>query len=141
VARRELIHLIRSKQVRRFLGVGAVAFSAEYALFALLHHWQWRAGAAQALSFLFALVISFTMNRTWAFRTRQAPLHGQRIQFIQYAGLALFNLVLTTIVISLMVEHKVPALLAKVLIMGMVSCWNFLLYRTVIFKSNASTSA
>ena len=134
MARRELVALVRSKQIRRYLGVGAVAFSAEYTLFALLHYWHWKAGAAQAVSFLFALVISFTMNRTWAFRTRLAPLHGQRIQFMQYASLALFNLILTTTVISLLVANRVPALIAKVMIMAAVSCWNFMLYRTVIFK-------
>ena len=87
---------------------------------------------------MLALVISFTMNRTWAFRTRDAPLHGQRIQFMQYASLAMFNLILTSTVISLLVAHRVPALLAKVVIMAAVSCWNFMLYRTVIFKPSGT---
>jgi len=73
--------------------------------------------------------VNFLFNRNWSFRSK-----GKISQsFILYISLILFNMVFTTWLITVLAGWGMADYIAKVLVMGAATLWNFLLYKKVIF--------
>lgn len=118
--------------VAKFLMSGGVAALAEYLSFVALHHLGMYLIAANALSFSCGLVISFTLNKHWVFSRKG---NGTR-QFAAYFVLALVNLVLGSGLIVLLAEGAgLAPLIAKVITMGVIATWNYVMYQKIIFKA------
>jgi len=75
--------------------------------------------------------INFLMNRLWAFRStmklcRQLPM---------YLLLFTINMGASDLLMHVLAgKMQIQYLLAKVLSLGIMSCWNFVLYQKVIYK-------
>lgn len=111
---------------------GSLAAGTEYAVFLLLHHVGLLLIAANVLSFSCGLAISFLLNKHWVFSRKG----GVTKQFIIYAILAAVNVCISSGLIIAFVDHlNVPALIAKIIVMGMIACWNYVIFRNVIFKA------
>lgn len=121
----------------RFLLSGGSAAAVEYMTFLLL---QWRLGnewlvLSQSLSFLVGLLASFTLNKTWVFRSTGRTDR----QLTTYLILAGINLVASNFAIILLVDSlKIEQYLAKVIVMGTIAGWNYLIFSTLIFKERGS---
>lgn len=90
---------------------------------------------AQITSFLCGFVVSFTLNRYWAF----AVTGRVGTMFAQYSVLAAVNLVLTGILIDVLTSTlHIPALVSKVVVIGCVAAWNYVIFNKIIFKSNTT---
>lgn len=121
-----------SRQLIRFLISGGSAAALEYGLFLLMTAWWSGQGlvfVAQTVSFMAGMVVSFGLNKYWSF---QSTGHTGR-QFVQYAGLAFLNIVLSNLVLSGLLALAVPALVAKLIVMAMVAAWNFVIFQRLIF--------
>ena len=120
------------KQFRRYLITGFTSFSVEYLLYFLLYQ-QGGLGylLANAIVYAFFFWLNFLMNRLWSFQStgrlsRQLPL---------YAILFAFNLGATTLLLTFFSETiGISPLISKVLVMGAVVSWNFVIYKKVIYK-------
>lgn len=124
-------------RVLKFLLSGGAAALTEYGSFILLSVLHMPAVVAQPISFCCGLIVSYLCNKFWVFAgdsTRQ--LHREVVQF---AALATFNLCVTTGLMELFTnEMHIQKFLAKIVIMGLVACWNYLLFSRFIFRASTS---
>jgi putative flippase GtrA len=117
----------------RYLLAGSLAFLVEYASFYALYavgHWQLY--ASNTVSFGCGLIVSFTLNRGWAFKKDNfhKAKHHQMFIFLLLAAL---NLLMTNVVIGLFKYQGIDPRFGKVLTMILIVSWNFLIFRYIIF--------
>jgi putative flippase GtrA len=121
-------------QLFRYLLSGSSAFITEYGLFYLLFSVaEMQLYLANTLSFCGGLIVSFSLNRSWAFRNDNFH-HRKSRQLIMYVVLALFNIVLTNVIIGTLKKLHVDPLIGKVITMIGIVGWNFFIFRFVIFR-------
>lgn len=125
------------RQVAKYVATGGTAFACEYISFLILFS---VAGlpllAANTISFLAGFLVSFTFNRKWTFKVEAQYKLAVHHQLAAYLLLSLFNLIASNIVIYF--AHKLlPAAVSKILAVGMIASWNFIIYRIAIFKSHS----
>ncbi len=139
MARLTDLAVVPSQQFRRYILVGMTAFTIEYLFFFLMFD---ALGApvlvAHSLSFCCGIITSFSLNRQWTFGQTQ---FNRRIrhQFMLYCLLGLFNLVATNLVLDSLSRVHLDPHLGKVFVMALVVGWNFILFKTVIFRRDRSS--
>lgn len=117
----------------RFLISGGSAAAIEYAVFialqlALGQKWLF---ANQSLSFICGFVVSFLLNRHWVFQSDG----DAREELLKYGVVAAINLTASNgIIFLLTVPASMHPLIAKLLIMGMVAAWNYLIFSKLVFS-------
>lgn len=124
-------------RVRNYIIVGGSAFLIEYSVFIFLDKTlQVSLLAAQSISFLSGLVISFLGSRYVTFASRQGRnSHKRHVQILSFLGLGLFNLVASNgIIYILVINLSLPSVFAKILVMGFIVIWNYLIFSRLIFK-------
>ena len=119
-------------QFKRYLITGFLSFGVEYALFILLLKvfgvWYM---AANALVYIVVFWLNFLMHRFWSFQSkgnawRQVFLYTI-LFFINLAAISLLMYVFTGML-------GINPMISKVLVMGAVVSWNFILYKKVIYR-------
>jgi putative flippase GtrA len=87
--------------------------------------------AANSAAMTIVFWFNFLMNRYWSFKSRMKL----QKQLVMYFFLFLFNLLASDIVMYLLIEKlSMQYLIAKVFAIGAMVCWNFVLYKKVIYK-------
>jgi putative flippase GtrA len=120
-----------ARQGGRYLIVGFSSAAIELFLFWLLHEALGLATLyANPIAVALATLYNFVMSRVWTFRSVS---HLPR-SLVLYLLLFCFNQVFSTAAIILLESWGLYSLVAKALTMGCIVLWNFVLYRTVIFK-------
>lgn len=115
----------------RYIISGGSAALVELLLFALLTgplHLQ--PVLSHAAVYTVTFWMSFLLNKFWTFKSR----HNFLPQLIKYAVLFAFNLVLTSLVLSALTALGLHAIAAKLAVMVLVVCWNFIAYKFFIYK-------
>ena len=116
----------------QYVASGGTAFALEYATFiGLVYGLHVAVVGANIASFGVGLLTSFTLNRYWVFK---GGLAAGRRQFGLYVTLALFNLVVTSLLLVGLKRIGIEPAIAKLLVMGVIVLWNFGILRTVVFK-------
>ncbi len=120
-------------QLMRYLVTGFTAFGIEYSLYVLLYK-------AVGLNYILASVIvyalvflfSFFVNRKWSFQS-QGRVNRQ---LFLYLLLFLFNLVFANVFLLRFLTDVlgINALFSPFLKMACVVCWNFFIYKFIIYK-------
>lgn len=135
------IKKIKEKLSRKFLNyliIGGTAFGVEYTAFIALQALSIDLLISQAASFSMGLLVSFLGNRFITFSTgdRENYYLNKKAQFGLYLTLAGCNLVLSTVIIYVLVNHLliIPAV-AKIIVMAMIVSWNYLIFNKIIFRS------
>lgn len=120
-------------QLIRYLVTGFTAFGIEYALYVLLLkgfglHYITSSVIVYALVFWF----SFLVNRIWSFKSSGSL----KRQVLQYGLLFFFNLLVANVfLMKLFIDILgISALVSPFLKMACVVCWNFLIYKYIIYK-------
>jgi putative flippase GtrA len=117
--------------VIKFITSGGLAALTEYSVFLVLHHVDVQLILANALSFCCGLVVSFTLNKHWVFSRKG---NGSQ-QFVLYACLAVINLFLSSALIVFLVHVvRIPPIVSKICVMGLIASWNYIIFQKVIFK-------
>jgi putative flippase GtrA len=89
---------------------------------------------ANAISFIIALINSYTLNRRFTFRDNHKEV---AVQFTKYAGVYIIGLGLSEAILYILVDHfGVYDLMAKGVAIAIVLFWNFIGSKFFIFKSN-----
>lgn len=123
------------KQYIIFLGVGLLATILELASFHLLYVILGRgAVVAHILSYGVGLAASFFFNKRAVFRSNN-PMRSEVMKYVVLAGI---NLVIGSIMIMVLVGPlRQNADLAKIIVIGIVSVWNFVIFKYVVFVSKS----
>lgn len=131
-----MLKLTSSSSIYRYLIVGSLAFLTEYCTFLLLYKGlSVQVYVANSLSFCCGLFVSFFLNRLWTFKSDLFQRRGPH-QFMMYSALAGMNLLLTNVIIGMLRSFGVTPLLGKIAAMVCIACWNFFIFKLVIFKSH-----
>ena len=133
-----VMSVINDKEQRnqfiRYVCVGGSSFLMELALFWVLsrvfERHSYGVVIANALAITFAFWFCFLLNRIWSFKSNARV--GK--QLLYYALLFAFNLAFSSTVIWVFDEFfGINPMIIKVLVMGCIVLWNFVLYRKVIY--------
>jgi putative flippase GtrA len=121
------------KQLFRYLITGFTAFGIEYGLYILLYkfiglYYIWSSFIVYAIVFMF----SFFVNRNWSFESKG----DVRRQMMLYFLLFLFNLFFGNIVLLYVLTEYLGLnpLFSPFVKMAFIVCWNFLIYKYIIYK-------
>jgi putative flippase GtrA len=120
------------QQLKRYLVSGFTAFGLEYMIFYLLYH---TLGLGLIPSNTFAMIAgfitSFLLNRFWSFQSSGSAWRQLLLTGILFG----VNLVLSNGLIYLLTDFmNMAPLVSKILVMGMIVAWNFILYKRVIYR-------
>ena len=130
---RELIKKPVFKQLIRYLITGFTAFGIEYALYVLLFKWVGiHYVVASVIVYAIVFWFSFIINRIWSFKSKG----DIKKQFLQYGLLFCFNLIVSNIFLMQLFTDVmgINPLISPFLKMACVVCWNFLIYKFIIYK-------
>ena len=119
-------------QIMRYLITGVCSAAIE---FSLLFVFKGLMGLSVVVANSIALSIvfwfNFLMNRIWSFKSKMKLSK----QLGMYSLLFLFNLGASDLIMYLLTDRlSMQYLLAKVFATGTVVCWNFVIYKNVIYK-------
>lgn len=119
-------------QFVRYLVVGFSTFFLEYFLFFMLFRVIGLDDLiANSISITIVFWFNFLMNRFWSFKSKERLLK----QVLQYAVLFVFNITFSNVFMYVMSDFVgISPLISKVLVMGLIVMWNFVLYKKVIYR-------
>lgn len=123
-------------RIIRFLLSGGSAAATEYVVFiALLSTLSSQSIVlTQSLSFASGFAVSFTLNRSWVFRSE-----GRwSSELIRYGILAVINLIIGNALMLIMADH-IHVYLAKFLVMASIAASNYAILSRLIFKPVSRT--
>ncbi len=119
-------------QFIRYLITGFVSFATEITLLYVLTEYArlWYL-LSNTIAYIVVFWLNFLLNKFWSFRSRE----NFRRQLWLYSMLFIFNLGAVSALMYLLTDVlHLYYLVSKVLVMGMVVTWNFVLYKKVIYK-------
>lgn len=128
----EMLNKDSMEQFLRYLVIGFSTFFLEYGIFRalldLLHvYYLFANTAAYFISFWF----NFMLNRYWSFKST-SDIKRQLMQYLVLFGI---NLAATNGLMFVMTGFLgiIPEI-SKILVMGAIVCWNFIIYKKIIYK-------
>lgn len=127
---------IKIKKVLLFIMSGGTAAATSLLLFYvftnLLHIWYL---IASTLSFILSVFVGFYLQK---FVTFQDVSAGQsRKQMALFFMVSMINLGINIILMAIFVSgFAIYPMLAKVLTLGILACWNFFVYEKFVFKKD-----
>lgn len=129
--------IIKHQNFVKYLISGGTAAVVEFSLFNLIFYFLLREQlmVAQVLSYLSGMLTAFTLHHFWTFKSNGEKRHSSHRQFVMYATVSILNLFISSF---LLVQLKTIGLypwLAKLIVMGIVVLWNFLILNKIIFGS------
>lgn len=117
----------------KYISVGAICALIEFSLFSLLYQ---VAGlpllTANGIALAVAIVISFTLQKSWTFRAQGAMGRQLRWFIFMQAISALLNSLLIFLFVALLGWY---APVAKLVEIGLVFLWNFTFCKIVVFPA------
>lgn len=130
-------------QFVKYVTVGFSSFCGEYLLFNLIYNVSknktFTAGVfsftgsmlANTVSIFIAFWFCFVLNRIWSFKSKGNIYR----QLIYYSILFVVNLFISnTIIHQFEVWFMISPRISKLFAMGAIVCWNFLIYKFIIYK-------
>lgn len=119
-----------ARRILKYLITGGSAALVEFGLFILLVHTGLPLVLSNVISFSAGFITSFLMNRQWVFKANGRTVR----QLSLYGILAAANVVLSSSIIYILTSHAsvIPSI-AKVMTMGLIVLWNYILFSKVIF--------
>lgn len=133
-----MIRKILARSFVRYVLVGLLSVAIDYGLLLGLYHGAgFGLGAATTVSFGIGLTANFLLTKYWTFGGSGRG-HGARQsarQMVLVGLLTGFNLMATNLVVWLMYRADIGPEVSKLVAMAMVTLWNYVIYKNVIFKA------
>ncbi len=131
-----MINFVKSlldKTFFKYLFVGGTSFVLDYLIYFVLYNFvgigTWY---ANAISVFTAFWYNFLLNRIWSFKSNE-PFFKQ---ISYYLVLMFFNMLFSSWFIDIMyIRFDINPNFSKVIAMCIIVAWNFIIYKTIIFKS------
>ncbi len=128
-----LLQRLLARKETRYLLSGLTSELIEYLSFLLLLFTTDRLVASNSISFLLGIAAGFWLHKHWTFGGQH--LLKTRYQVGMYSLVATFNFVMTNVLVGVMVNGLGwVAFAAKLLTMGIIACWSYLLFNKIIFR-------
>ena len=129
------------KQIIFFLFVGGVTFLIDVLVtYVLFHFLHFPAYTASAIGFLSGFFFNFPMNRKKVFHHSEKDKFTLKAQIVFYILLSLFNLVVTSLIVELLVGWTVEIQIAKLFVTILIATWNFLIFKFFVFSKKLPTN-
>jgi putative flippase GtrA len=117
----------------RYVISGGTSFAVEQAIFMFcLYSLGTKAGLANVVSLVGSWTVNYTLSHYFVFRG-----HGTKMSrsVPKYIALAVFNLAVTTAIITLLVDHLgLPGFAVKPAVSILAAAWTFFAYKLLIFR-------
>lgn len=120
------------KQFKKYIATGFMSFILEYLIFFMMYtgFGVWYI-ISNTVAYVIVFWFNFLLNRFWSFKSRD----NVKRQLIIYSVLFIYNIMATNGMLYFLFEIAgVVPLISKVLVMGMVVSWNFIIYKKVIYR-------
>lgn len=121
----------------RYIIVGLLSVGIDYGMLLIAYRaFEINLAAATTIGFLVGLVFNFLLTKFWTFATHETKHTAKQSakQASMVAILVVFNLAVTNVVVVWLNELNVGPEISKILTTGMVTIWNYVLYKKLIFK-------
>lgn len=117
-------------QFGKYFSSGIFAAALEYFSYLILFCYL-SLKVSHSISMTLGFILSFILNRFWSFKSKE----NFAKQFTYMIILFLINLRISNILIDqLTVTLKIHAFISKLLVMGLIMLWNFIIYKKVIYR-------
>ena len=114
-------------QFSKFAAVGLANTGLDFLIYASLTRififWDSHKVLATSLAFFVANLNSYICNKYWTFQNKEKKHH---IQYTKFLTISLIGLGLTDLIFSLALHFGLYDLLAKLIPIPLVLCWNFI---------------
>ncbi|MCX7708260.1 MAG: GtrA family protein [Clostridia bacterium] len=119
-------------QINKYLISGLVSSIFEYGVFNLiLFSYPFSVTAAHSVSMFTGFLTSFFLNKYWSFQSNGNPFK----ELLQTAGLFSVNLAFSNAVMFVLTGLLlIPVLISKILVMGLIAGWNFVIFKKWIYR-------
>jgi putative flippase GtrA len=118
----------------RYLVIGGIAFGTDYVILVTCYYiFHLPLFLATSLGFITGFAISFLANRYWVFGGESEKKNMLR-QSAEYVALLAFNYFFTVWTVNFLNTKGIGPSVGKLLVMGLIMCWNYALFRWVIFN-------
>jgi putative flippase GtrA len=135
------VHNQKLKQLLKYVAVGATSFATEYGVFSIALFLSPDSPGwllfSQSVSYLVALVVNFMGSSKVTFSQNSHKFKNTRSkQIILFAALSFTNLIISNIVIYSLTQYEnLSPFIAKLVVMILITGWNYLIFSRHIFKS------
>lgn len=122
----------------KYLGAGLLAFAADYFILVLSYNiLKMPLVLSTTLGFMSGFAISFIANRNWVFGKGESVKTKKR-QITEYTTLVIFNYAFTVYSIQVLNKYGVAPKISKLVIMSLIMCWNYMIFKYIIFPKKAN---
>lgn len=129
---RALRQAAQTHRLPAYLVIGGLSYVIDAGLLYLL---STRLGvvlwAAASVGFWTSVVANFGLNHLLFRSVTGGPVH---LHALRYGALLLVNFAFTLLLLEAGAALGVPVLVTKTVAVGVTTCWNFVLYRTWVFR-------
>lgn len=130
-----MLRKIMKSAFARYVIVGVVSVGVDYGLLLLGYHVVGVSlVAATTTGFIVGMFVNFLLNKLWAFGDTERNVKRSTWQFLLYGTLTAFNLVFTNLFVVYLREINIGPEISKLICTAIITLWNFVLYKKVIFK-------
>jgi putative flippase GtrA len=132
-----------SSLIVKFVIVGIATLILDTTVTTLLYkHGHLPAGVASAIGFTSGFLVNFIGNRGVVFKSVEGYHFKRKSQILMYVVLVFFNLAFTSLMTEVLVSRAGGNIIIVKICLGvLVATWNFLIYRTIIFKPPKSSNS
>lgn len=122
----------------KYLASGTAAFIVDYSILVLSFYVLGSGlGLATTLGYVSGFFVSYLFNRYWVFG-KNGSTKKPTLQIVQYTSLVIFNYVFTLFSIKILDRMEVEPSISKILVMGIIVVWNYLIFQKIIFADRSS---
>jgi putative flippase GtrA len=123
----------------KYILAGAISWAFDYGTLILLYYvLNLRLGLATTAAFIIGLIVNFGIMKYWVFADSSRDKQATLIQSGSYGLLTAFNLLVTNLIVIGLSKKSIGPEISKIIATGLIACWNFFIYKGVIFKEKPS---
>ncbi len=117
-------------QFSKYIIIGGLSALCELLLFTVFEVLGISIFISNLSSVIIATIINYLLNKLWAFKSQKGSVKS----LVLYISLFVFNITFSSQFIIFLSNSGVKSIVAKLISMILITCWNFVLYKKLIFK-------
>lgn len=117
-------------QFSKYIIIGGTSALCELMLFTIFQIIGMSIFISNISSVIISTIINYLLNKFWAFKSQTRSIKS----LVLYIGLFIFNITFSSQFIVILSNVGVKSIVAKFISMILITCWNFILYKKVVFK-------
>ena len=117
-------------QFSKYIIIGGTSALCELLLFTIFEVLGIGIFISNISAVVIATVINYLLNKFWAFKSQKGSIKN----LVLYISLFIFNITFSSQFIIFLSNAGFKSIVAKFISMILITCWNFVLYKKIIFK-------